>query len=86
MGTVTPILPHGPHPGIVSLQHFGRIVDSFYSHHAKKKYRHMARIASSLLVKAAKLTIHVQHQHIAGANNPEADCLNCLKNGWHMPS
>jgi hypothetical protein len=50
------------------------------------EYRHVARVASSSLVEAAKLTMHVQPQHIAGTKNPEADCLSRLKNGRHVPS
>jgi hypothetical protein len=49
-------------------------------------YRHVARVSSSFLVEAAKLTMRVQPQHIAGVKNPEADCLSRLKNGQHVPS
>ena len=50
------------------------------------KYRHLARVASALLVAAANLTMRVQPQHIAGLKNGEADCLSRLKNGRNVPS
>jgi hypothetical protein len=50
------------------------------------EYCHVACVASSFLVEAAKLIMRVQPQHGAGAKNPESDCLSCLKNGWHVPS
>jgi hypothetical protein len=40
------------------------------------EYRHLARVASALLVAAANLTIRVQPQHIADLKNGEADCLS----------
>jgi hypothetical protein len=58
----------------------------FTANTPNSEYRHLARVKSALLVAAAKLTMRVQPQHIAGLKNGEADCLSRLKNGRKVPS